>query len=170
MEALLLESLFYGDTDGPCSASSPSQQASVNAHIWKWINILQGYSLEIHHIPGKRNPIDILSRQDKKDALGRKIAVHDANTDLVNELDVPSGADHSATHEALVKLFNAQVRNQTESAAVEGQASREKEISWISGPQGIRFSRRSVQSRSARVKVQESKSSLVQAKFISIKQ
>ena len=54
---------------------------------------MQGYNLEIRHIPGKRNPADTLSRQDKKDALGRKTAVHDANADLVRELHVPSNAD-----------------------------------------------------------------------------
>ena len=103
-------------------------QASINSRIWKWINILQGYNLEIHHIPGKRNPVDTLSRQDKKDALGRKTAVHDANADLVRELRVPSDADDSAIQEALMKLFNAQVqeqvRDQTVSDAVEGQAVR----------------------------------------------
>ena len=67
-------------------------QASVNARVWKWINIMQGYNLEIRHIPGKRNPADTLSRQDKKDALGRKTAVHDANADLVRELRVPPNA------------------------------------------------------------------------------
>ena len=49
----------------------------------------RGYDLEIRHIPGKRNPADTLSRQDKKDALGRKTAVHNANADLVRELRVP---------------------------------------------------------------------------------
>ena len=87
---------------------------------------MQGYNLEIRHIPGKRNPADTLSRQDKKDALGRKTAVHDANVDLVRELRVPSDADDSAIQEALMKLFNAQTRDQTESVAVEGQASRAK--------------------------------------------
>ena len=33
-------------------------QASVNTRIWKWVNIMQGYNLEIRHIPGKRNPAD----------------------------------------------------------------------------------------------------------------
>ena len=71
-------------------------QASVNSRVWKWINVMQGYNLEIRHIPGKRNPADTLSRQDKKDALGRKTAVHDANADLVKELRVPSDVDDSA--------------------------------------------------------------------------
>ena len=91
---------------------------------------MQGYNLEIRHIPGKKNPADTLSRQDKKDALGRKTAVHDANADLVRELRVPSNADDSAIQEALMKLFNAQVQEQIKdrlkSDAVEGQASRAK--------------------------------------------
>ena len=103
-------------------------QASVNARVWKWINIMQGYNLEIRHIPGKRNPADTLSRQDKKDALGRKTAVNDANADLVNELRIPSDADDEAIQEALLRLFNAQVREQVRdqsvSVAEEGQAIR----------------------------------------------
>ena len=91
---------------------------------------MQGYNLEIRHILGKRNPVDTLSRQDKKDALGRKTAVHDANADLVKELRVPSDADDSAIQEALMRLFNAQVqeqvRDQSESVAVEGQANTAK--------------------------------------------
>ena len=50
---------------------------------------MQGYDLEIRHILGKRNPADTLSRQDKKDALGRKTTLHDANADLVKELRNP---------------------------------------------------------------------------------
>ena len=101
-------------------------QVSVNSRIWKWINILQGCNLEIRHIPGKRNPADTLSRQDKKDALGRKTAVHDANADLVRELRVPSDADDIAIQEALMKSFGAQAQNQSEIVSVEGQAVRAK--------------------------------------------
>ena len=56
---------------------------------------MQGYNLEICHIPGKRNPVDTHSRQDKMDALGRKTAVHAAKANLVRELCVPSDADDS---------------------------------------------------------------------------
>ena len=87
---------------------------------------MQGYNLEIGHIPGKRNLADTLSRQDKNDALGRKIAVHNANANLVRELHVPSNADDSVIQEALMKLFNAQTGDQPESVVVEGQASRAK--------------------------------------------
>ena len=78
---------------------------------------MQWYNLEIRHIPSKRNPADTFSRQDKKDALGRKMGVHDANANLVNELRVPSDADDSAIQEALIKLFNAQVKDQSETVA-----------------------------------------------------
>ena len=103
-------------------------QASVNSHIWKWINVMQGYNLEIRHIPGKRNPADTLSRQDKKDALGRKTAVHDANPDLVRELCIPSNADDSAIQEALMKLFNVHVQDQSRIVSVQGQAVTEQRL------------------------------------------
>ena len=72
---------------------------------------MQGYNLEICHIPSKRNPADTLSKQDKKDALGRKTAIHDANADLVAELRVSPNADDEAIQDALMKLFNAQARD-----------------------------------------------------------
>ena len=38
-------------------------QPSVNRRIWKWLSTLQGYDIEIRHIPGKINPADTLTRQ-----------------------------------------------------------------------------------------------------------
>ena len=72
---------------------------------------MQGYNLEICYILGKRNPTDTLSRQDKKDALRRKPVVHDANTDLVNDLRIPCDADDSAIYETLMRMFSAQIRD-----------------------------------------------------------
>ena len=43
-------------------------QASVNSRIWKWMNILQGYDLQMRHILSKKNPVDSLSRQHFEDA------------------------------------------------------------------------------------------------------
>ena len=44
-------------------------QPSVNRRIWKWVSILQGYDMEIRHIPGKVNPADTITWQVKvKDA------------------------------------------------------------------------------------------------------
>ena len=68
---------------------------------------MQGYNLEIRYVLDKRNPVDTLSRQDKKDALGRKIVVHNVNADLVRELRVPFDADDTAIQEALMRLFSA---------------------------------------------------------------
>ena len=81
---------------------------------------MQGYNLEIRHIPGKRKPADTLSRQDEKDALGRKTVVHDANANLAKELHVPLDVDDTAIQETLMRLFNVQVRDQSETAAEEG--------------------------------------------------
>ena len=78
---------------------------------------MQGHNLEIRHIPGKSNPTNTLSRQDKKDALGRKTTVHNANANLVKELRAPSNADNIAIQEGLIALFNAQVRDQSETIA-----------------------------------------------------
>ena len=61
---------------------------------------MQGYNMEIRHIPSKRNPIDTVLRQDKKDALGRKASTHDANPNLVKEMRVPSNADDNAIKDA----------------------------------------------------------------------
>ena len=48
-------------TDHSTLRHLPSQ-ASVNARVWKWLAIMQGYDLDIQHIPGKVNPADHLSR------------------------------------------------------------------------------------------------------------
>ena len=58
--------------------------------------------------------------------MGRKIAVHDANADLVKELCVLSDSGDSDIQEPLMKLFNAQVQDQSEVVVVEGQASKAK--------------------------------------------
>ena len=147
-------------------------QASVNARVWKWINIMQGYDLEIRHIPGKRNPADTLSRQDKKDALGRKTAVHDANADLVRELRVPSNADDEAIQEALKRLFNAQDSVQSDSDAVEGQAIRaqrsvsvtDQALKATSSVQALKASE-SDQVQSSSVQSESKQSSPVQDQF-----
>ena len=66
-------------------------QGSGNSRIWKWLSIVQGYNLEIRHIPRKKNPTDSLSRQSAKDALVRKGSVHDANEAYVRQLRVCRG-------------------------------------------------------------------------------
>ena len=72
---------------------------------------MQGYNLEIRHIPGKRNPADSLSRQDRKDALGRKSAVVDANAELVQQIRIPENASDQEIQDILKQVFNAQEGN-----------------------------------------------------------
>ena len=72
---------------------------------------MQGYNLEIRHIPGKRNPADSLSRQDRKDALGRKSAVVNANAELVQQIRILENASDQEIQDILKQVFNAQEGN-----------------------------------------------------------
>ena len=107
--------------------------------------------------------MDTLSKQDKKDVLGRKTVVHDANADLVRELRFPSDADDSAIQEALKILFNTQVRDQSEIESVEGQALK-AQISDQALKASVSDQISSVQSSSIRPESESKTSSSVQFK------
>ena len=51
---------FIVQTDHSSLRHLPNQP-SVNRRIWKWVSILQGYNMEIRHIPGKVNPTDTIT-------------------------------------------------------------------------------------------------------------
>ena len=51
---------FIVQTDHSSLHHLPNQP-SVNRRIWKWVSILQGYDMEIRHIPGRVNPADTLT-------------------------------------------------------------------------------------------------------------
>ena len=87
----------------------------MNSRIWKWLSILQGYNVDIQHIPGKRNPADSLSRQSVEDALVRKSSVHDANAAYVQRLRVPENASDSEIQAALNRLFNQSMGTEDQS-------------------------------------------------------
>ena len=61
---------------------------------------MQGYDLDIRHIPGKKNPADSLSRQLREDALGRKIQVCKEHEQWINELRVPARASEEQMQSA----------------------------------------------------------------------
>ena len=64
-------------------------QTSVNSRVWRWLAVLQGYDVDIRHIPGKKNPADSLAAdQLVSDALVRKSSVTDANASYVQKLRV----------------------------------------------------------------------------------
>ena len=81
-------------------------QKSVNTRIWKWVNILQGYDLELRHIPGKTNPADSLSRQLRQDALGRKCQICKEHKESIEALRVPKDAKDEDIQNALIQLFH----------------------------------------------------------------
>ena len=85
-------------------------QTSVNSRVWRWISILQGYNVEIRHIPGKKNPADSLSRQLVSDALVRKGSVKDANEEYVMWLRVAANATDEEIQSALYQLFSQSVQ------------------------------------------------------------
>ena len=72
---------------------------------------MQGYNLEIRHIPSKRNLVDSLSRQDRKDALGRNSAMVGANAELVQQIKIPKNASDQEIQHILKQVFNAQEGN-----------------------------------------------------------
>ena len=78
-------------TDHSTLRHFPSQ-AIVNARVWKWLAIMQGYDLDIQHIPGKVNPVDHLSRQLLKEAAERKGLVTKENQQFIEQLTLPREA------------------------------------------------------------------------------
>ena len=80
-------------------------QAAVNTRVWKWLSIMQGYDLDIRHIPGKINPADHLSRQLLKDAAQRKGLVTEENRRYVEQLRIPRDAIDIEIQDALSRLF-----------------------------------------------------------------
>ena len=82
-------------------------QTSVNSRVWRWLAVLQGYNVDIRHIPGKKNPADSLSRQLITDALVRKSSVTDANAEYVQRLRVPEDATNEQIQDALYRLFSS---------------------------------------------------------------
>ena len=71
------------------------------------MSILQGYNVEIRHIPGKRNPADSLSRQLISDALVRKDSIKVANAEYVMRLRVDDKATDEDIQNPLHNLFNS---------------------------------------------------------------
>ena len=73
--------------------------------VWKWLAIMQGYDLDIQHIPDKVNPADHLSQQLLKDAAERKGLVIEENQKFVEQLRIPHDATDVEIQDALCKIF-----------------------------------------------------------------
>ena len=63
--------------------------------------------MEIRHIPGKKNPADLLSRQLIVDALVRKGSVKDANAEYVQRLRVKESAIDQEIQDGVHQLFKS---------------------------------------------------------------
>ena len=70
------------------------------------MNILQGYDLEMRHIPGKKNPADSLSRQHFADACIQRREVKEEEEDMVKVLRVKPHATNEEIQDVLSKIFS----------------------------------------------------------------
>ena len=91
-------------------------QTAVNKRVWKWVSIMQGYDLEIVHIPGKVNPADHLSRQLLSDATERKGLVNKEQKNFVRNLRVPADATDGDIQNALQRVFQRERETERQSS------------------------------------------------------
>ena len=99
-------------------------QTSVNSRVWRWLAVLQGYNVDIRHIPGEKTPADSPNRQLITDALVRKFSVTHDNAEYVQQLRVLENTTNEQIQDALYKLFNSSPQG------------RDNQIGEIQGPQG----------------------------------
>ena len=81
-------------------------QPSINRHIWKWVSILQGYDIEIRHIPGKINPAYTLTRQAWVGEAGEVAKVKDVDRELVDMIRVAESATDEDIQTKLRELYS----------------------------------------------------------------
>ena len=111
-------------------------QTSVNSRVWHWLAVLQGYNVDIRHIPGKKNPADSLSRQLIADALVRKGSVKDANAEYVQKLRVSSIATDQEIQNALHELFKTGSPQGTQVQSSQSPQGSILSMNEDTGPQG----------------------------------
>ena len=81
-------------------------QPSVNRRIWKWVSILQGYDIDIRHIPGKINPADTLTRQAWVGDAREVAKVKDVDRELVDMIRVAESANDQDIQMKLNELYS----------------------------------------------------------------
>ena len=80
-------------------------QPSVNRRIWKWVAILQGYDLDIVHIPGKINPADAMTRQVWVEDRKRSSQVQNVDEQLVDKLRVSTTAGDADIQKVITSVY-----------------------------------------------------------------
>ena len=96
---------FIVQTDHSSLRHLPNQP-SVNRRIWKWVSILQGYDLEIRHIPGRINPADALTRQIRGVDTEYSGEVKKQDEEWVQRMRVPSNATDADIQRRLRQLYS----------------------------------------------------------------
>ena len=96
---------FVVQTDHSSLRHLPNQP-SVNRRIWKWVSILQGYDLEIRHIPGKTNPADALTRQVREMDAEYSGQVKQQDADWMQQVRIESTATDAEIQRRLQKLYS----------------------------------------------------------------
>ena len=98
---------FIVQTDHSSLKHLPNQP-SVSRRNWKWVSILQGYDVEIRHIPGKVNPADALTRQIQADDAEYAGRVRQEDQDWMTHVRVPSEATDAEIQRRLNQLYSKQ--------------------------------------------------------------
>ena len=96
---------FIVQTDHSSLKHLPNQP-SVSRRIWKWVSILQGYDVDIRHIPGKVNPADALTRQVRAEDAEYAGRVRQEDQDWVDSVRVPSEATDQEIQRRLNELYS----------------------------------------------------------------
>ena len=112
METLFPRPTSHCDPNRSRTVTIPAQRNICQQLVWRWLATLQGYNLEIRHIPRKKNPADSLSRQLVADALVRKGSVKDANAEYVQKLRISETATDQEIQNALHQLFKSSPQGQ----------------------------------------------------------
>ena len=81
-------------------------RTSVNRRIWKWVSILQGYNMEIRHIPGKINPTDTITRQVRSEDQVYAGEVKQMDNELVDAIRIPVNASDADVQRKLNQLYS----------------------------------------------------------------
>ena len=74
--------------------------------MWKWVSILQGYDLEIRHIPGRINPADTLTRQTWVGDAEYVANVKNVDKDMVELMRVTESATDRDIQKKLNELYS----------------------------------------------------------------
>ena len=101
---------FVVQTDHSSLRHLPNQ-AAIHRRIWKWVSILQGYDVDIQHIPGRRNPADALTRQHAYTDQRLTEAIREEDAKLVKFLDVPKDASDQDIQRVLDQMFSQSVHH-----------------------------------------------------------